>query len=92
MDTRTLVLGQDVYMFSGCYNDVGKVVEITAKGVDVANWWDATVVMQTEGTWNADETGALRPQWALIRYIIAALIQKQRTPLQPLEMGRQRHL
>jgi len=35
MDTKTLVVGQDVYMFSGCYWNKGKVVKVTPSGVDV---------------------------------------------------------
>jgi hypothetical protein len=35
MDTKTLVVGQDVYLFSGCYWWWGKVVEVTPEGVDV---------------------------------------------------------
>ncbi len=29
MDTKTLVVGQDVYMVSGIYGNKGKVVEVT---------------------------------------------------------------
>ncbi len=35
VDTKTLVVGQDVYMFSGCYGNKGKVVKLTRRGVDV---------------------------------------------------------
>jgi hypothetical protein len=35
MDTKTLVVGQDVYMLSGVYICWGKVVKITPSGVDV---------------------------------------------------------
>jgi len=35
MDTKTLVVGQDVYMFSGVYWINGKVVKVTPSGVDV---------------------------------------------------------
>ena len=35
MDTKTLVVGQDVYMVSGIYGVTGKVVEVTASGVIV---------------------------------------------------------
>jgi hypothetical protein len=35
MDTKTLVVGQDVYMGSGVYLCEGKVVKITPLGVDV---------------------------------------------------------
>jgi hypothetical protein len=35
VDTRTLVVGQDVYMSSGCYWNEGKVVKVTPSGVDV---------------------------------------------------------
>jgi hypothetical protein len=35
VDGKTLVVGQDVYMFSGCYVDQGKVVRVTPSGVDV---------------------------------------------------------
>ena len=35
MDTKTLVVGQDVYMVSGCYGKSGKVVEVTSSGVIV---------------------------------------------------------
>ena len=35
MDTKTLVVGQDVYMVSGVYLDQGKVVRITTSGLDV---------------------------------------------------------
>jgi hypothetical protein len=50
VDTKTLVVGQDVYMFSGCYVNKGKVVKVTPSGVDVQ-----TGVMQNDGTWNAHE-------------------------------------
>jgi hypothetical protein len=48
MDTKQLVVGQDVYMFSGCYTLTGKVVKVTPSGVDVQ-----TGVMQNDGAWNA---------------------------------------
>jgi len=35
MDTKALTVGQEVYMFSGCYMNKGKVVTITSLGVDV---------------------------------------------------------
>ena len=35
VDTKTLVVGQDVYMFSGCYVNMGKVVKVTRSGVIV---------------------------------------------------------
>ena len=35
MDTKTLVVGQDVYMDSGCYGCKGKVVKVTPSGVEV---------------------------------------------------------
>jgi hypothetical protein len=35
MDTKTLVVGQDVYINSGCYGDKGKVVKVTPSGVEV---------------------------------------------------------
>jgi len=35
VDTKTLVVGQDVYMSSGCYGNKGKVVKLTPRGVDV---------------------------------------------------------
>ncbi len=35
MDTKTLVVGQDVYMISGCYIKQGKVVKVTPSGVVV---------------------------------------------------------
>jgi hypothetical protein len=35
VDTNKLVVGQDVYMFSGIYGNKGKVVEVTPLGVDV---------------------------------------------------------
>jgi hypothetical protein len=35
MDTRKLVVGQDVFMRSGGYGDRGKVVEVTSTGVIV---------------------------------------------------------
>ena len=35
MDTKTLVVGQYVCMFSGCYGCEGKVVKVTPSGVDV---------------------------------------------------------
>jgi hypothetical protein len=50
MDTKTLVVGQDVRMFSGVYSRKGKVVKVTPSGVDVQ-----TGVMQNDGTWNAHE-------------------------------------
>jgi|HubBroStandDraft_1064217.scaffolds.fasta_scaffold145072_2 hypothetical protein len=50
VDTKTLVVGQDVYMFSGCYVNKGKVVEVTPSGAGVQ-----TGVMQNDGAWNAHE-------------------------------------
>jgi hypothetical protein len=50
VDTKTLVVGQDLYMFSGCYVNKGKVVKVTRSGADVQ-----TGVMQNDGTWNAHE-------------------------------------
>lgn len=50
VDTKTWVVGQDVYMFSGCYGNKGKVVKVTPSGADVQ-----TGVMQNDGTWNAHE-------------------------------------
>lgn len=35
VDTKTLVVGQDLRMVSGCYMNRGKVVEVTPSGVDV---------------------------------------------------------
>jgi hypothetical protein len=35
VDTKTLVVGQDVYMFSGCYVTTGRVIKVTPSGVDV---------------------------------------------------------
>jgi len=35
VDTTKLVVGQDVYMDSGCYSNEGKVVKVTPEGVDV---------------------------------------------------------
>lgn len=35
LDTKTLVVGQDVFMTSGCYLDWGKVTEVTPNGVCV---------------------------------------------------------
>jgi preprotein translocase subunit YajC len=46
----SLVVGQEVYMFSGCYVNKGKVIKVTPEGVDVQ-----TGMMQNDGTWNAHE-------------------------------------
>ena len=35
MDTRQLVVGQDVYVVSGCYLCRGKVVKVKPEGVEV---------------------------------------------------------
>ena len=35
MDTKTLVVGQDVYVVSGWYLKKGKVVKVTPSGVEV---------------------------------------------------------
>ena len=35
MDTKTLVVDQEVHMVSGCYSCKGKVVKVTPSGVDV---------------------------------------------------------
>jgi hypothetical protein len=35
MDTKTLVVGQDVYMFSGFYGQTGEVVKVTPWSVEV---------------------------------------------------------
>ena len=50
MDTKTLVVGQEVYILSGVYYKKGKVVKVTPSGVEVQ-----TGVMQIDGTWNAHE-------------------------------------
>jgi hypothetical protein len=50
MDTKKLVVGQEVTMTSGCYSRDGKVVRVTWLGAEVQ-----TGVMQNDGTWNADE-------------------------------------
>ena len=51
MDTKTLVVGQDVFLVSNeIYYNVGTVVAVTRSGVDVQ-----TGVMQNDGTWNAHE-------------------------------------
>jgi hypothetical protein len=50
MDTKKLVIGQEVHMVSGCYSKKGWVVRVTPSGVDVQ-----TGVMQNDGTWNAHE-------------------------------------
>jgi hypothetical protein len=51
MDTKTLVVGQDVYMVGGGYfYKRGKVVKVMPSGVDVQ-----TGVLQIDGTWNAHE-------------------------------------
>jgi hypothetical protein len=39
MDTKTLVVGQDVSIRSGCYGGKGKVVRVTTSGVDVQTDW-----------------------------------------------------
>ena len=36
-DTRTLVVGQEVYMFCGHYSCCGKVVKVTPEGIEVQN-------------------------------------------------------
>ncbi len=35
IDIKSLVVGQEVYMFSGVYMNTGKVVKVTPSGVDV---------------------------------------------------------
>jgi len=50
MDTKTLMVGQDVYAGNGRFCRKGKVVEVTSSGVEVQFG-----VMQTDGTWNAHE-------------------------------------
>jgi hypothetical protein len=35
MDTKTLVVGQDIYIVSGCYCKKGKVVKVIPSGVEV---------------------------------------------------------
>jgi hypothetical protein len=51
MDTKTLVVGQDVLLVSNeIYCEVGTVVAVTPSGVDVQ-----TGVMQIDGTWNGHE-------------------------------------
>jgi len=37
MNTKTLMVGQDVYMFCGHYSCYSKVVEVTPEGVVVRN-------------------------------------------------------
>ncbi|HYA24001.1 MAG TPA: hypothetical protein VEF05_07560 [Terriglobales bacterium] len=39
MDTKTLVVGQDVYMVSGVYCNKGKVVKVTPEGVEVQTFF-----------------------------------------------------
>lgn len=50
MDTKALVVGQDVHAVSGVYSIKGKVVKVTQSGVEVQ-----TGVMQTNGAWNVHE-------------------------------------
>ncbi len=50
MDTKTLVVGQDVRLVTRLTYTKGKVVKVTPSGVDVQ-----TGVMQHNGTWNAHE-------------------------------------
>jgi hypothetical protein len=35
MDTKTLVVGRDVHLVSGCYSRWGRVVKVTPSGVEV---------------------------------------------------------
>lgn len=47
MDTKTLVVGQEVYMLGGVYINMGKVVEVRSSGVDVLIFklpWEMRVV------------------------------------------------
>jgi hypothetical protein len=48
VDTKTLVVGQDVYMFSGCYVTTGRVIKVTPSGVDVQT---------TDEIWRFDTDG-----------------------------------
>jgi membrane-bound inhibitor of C-type lysozyme len=43
MDTKTLVVGQEVFAASGCYYSDGKVVKVTQEGVEVQLSDSATV-------------------------------------------------
>jgi hypothetical protein len=52
MDTRNLVVGQEVYMESGIYCSKGNVVEVTPKGVVVQLW-----TYCADGTRGKDTTG-----------------------------------
>jgi hypothetical protein len=52
MDTKTLVVGQDVIMRSGQYSDWGKVVEVTPTGVIVQsdpNYYDELIRFDKNG-------------------------------------------
>ena len=53
MDTRRLVVGQDVFMRSGKYGDWGKVVEVTSTGVIVQSdpsYGDELIRFDKDGT------------------------------------------
>ena len=64
--TLRLVVGQDVYMLSGCYIKEGKVVKVTPSGVEVrtdvrGNCWRCPItgkmVHKTEEIWRFDSDG-----------------------------------
>jgi hypothetical protein len=57
MNTKTLVVGQDVWIRSGCYYKKGKVVKVNLFGVQVQ-----TGVQQIDGTWNAHEIFRFSPR------------------------------
>jgi hypothetical protein len=52
VDTKTLVVGQDIYMFSGCYVNKGKVVKTTPSGVDV-EITVSTPTLESLASWQA---------------------------------------
>ena len=56
MGTKTLVVGQDVYMLSGVYVCKGKVVKVTPSGVDVHTTDQGLLRFDSAGKGNDDGT------------------------------------
>lgn len=80
MDTRKLVVGQEVQMVSGPYGDGGKVVKVTPEGVEVStrvgnkvNWIrtpsgliEEILHFDTNGKGRDDEGTYERGPWELV--------------------------
>jgi len=64
MDTKTLVVGQDIYMVAGCEGKKGKVVKVNPSGVEV---FDLVEIFQfdTHGKGRDNHRGIYGDRWEI---------------------------